>query len=187
MSKVETLPESVWRSLVNKALEKLGKPLVTLVEQYEGAPHQCIVNVLAKVASSGGSPQPGYLVAGVPGWQYIVLSGHMAWKSPAGELVDVTKPIRPVEQMKADYSYSDGVVVPPILRPDNSLIFLVDDNAFERWQWCLPITKNKDVAKEVRYRNRREWHQQRDPVGRLELARLEDKFLEYAASKVKRA
>lgn len=136
-----------------QAINKLapGGDLVALqrLEPDPGAmPNECFTNCQGMVNTSGGAMQCGWIFHGHREMSYIVAVAHAVWRSPDDELIDIT-PMLPVE------NWPNSVL--PLLRDvQGSLVFLLDDTAFERPNTILPLSKNKALVRACRRWNRSE-------------------------------
>lgn len=114
----------------------------------DAMPNECFTNCQRKVNTNGGAIQCGWLFHGHREISYIVAVAHAVWRSPEGVLIDIT-PILPVE------NWLKPVLL--LLRDmEGSLVFLLDETAFERPSKFLPLSNNKAIIRACRRWNCRE-------------------------------
>lgn len=96
-----TTPDQV-TSLVRRFCNRVvpgGKPVYLEETPQPGArPQQCFKNVEAKISGDGGSVQHGWTIWF---WASVLMEAefHGVWKSPSGELVDVTPRLADVKRV----------------------------------------------------------------------------------------
>ncbi len=119
----------------------IGEFALTISKQQIGlASHQpeewgmrtrCFENSYSKVQKDGGRVQFGWMFHwrisdNIPGPGYLIAIHHAVWCAPNGQVIDVT----PFHHDKKHHPLTDF---------DNSIIFLVDDNA-------MPMMTDKVIA-----------------------------------------
>lgn len=137
-----------------------GSDLTVLLrhEPEPGArPNECFTNCQRKVCMSGGAMQCGWIFGGSKEGNYVVVSAHAVWRSPEGLLIDIT-PVLAMDNLPKK-------VIPPLRDTGGYMLFLPDDEAFERPNRFVPLCKNKVLVRSCRRLNRKEWELWHSPDG----------------------
>ncbi len=121
----------------------------------DARPNECFANCQRRVARSGGAAQCGWVFNFRRESDYVVATAHAVWRSPDGDLIDIT-PMLPTHNLPES-------VLRPLPDIVGRLVFLPDAKAFKQPNKYLPLTKNRALVKACRQRNRKEWHLWRSP------------------------
>lgn len=81
----------VWEALRKIFPDPMPLTVPARPENYSSA-GECHRSVAQKIKQDGGSAQFGWVIWEIPPWE-IQVEFHSVWKSPEGELVDVTPPL----------------------------------------------------------------------------------------------
>lgn len=79
----------------------------------------CYLNTIRKAATSGGSPVFGWNLRENP--DYVSTEWHSVWKSPEGELIDIT-PLAPGDVLQRILFVVDPSNLLPSILPENRMI-----------------------------------------------------------------
>jgi hypothetical protein len=129
---------------------------VPVAPEADCKPNHCFDNVADKVMRCGGKEQFGYSFCANE--RMVVATHHVIWRSPTGELRDIT-PVRHICEREQVL----GLTQMEAVMEDGNLLFLPDDSAtlllpgWPRPCKAFALSKNPEAQKAVRRLNAREW------------------------------
>jgi hypothetical protein len=105
----------------------------------------CYANCDEQVRRRGGAPEYGWLLALHPRVPVVMAISHAVWRSPAGEVIDITP--------RRDPSLMPAHVISHIVTEGGTL-WLPDPQAQDRPRKYLPLVKDKALARRCRLLSR---------------------------------
>jgi hypothetical protein len=126
---------------------------LALLPRYEpqgwAKPNCCFANTAEQVRRCGGSVEYGWLLALHPRMPVLLAISHAVWRSPAGEVIDITP--------RRDPSLMPAHVISHIITEGGSL-WLADPAAEDRPRKYLPLRNNDNaLARKCRVLSRQAW------------------------------
>lgn len=145
-----------------EALQRLapGSELV-LLERYESEPgakpSQCYANCTDKVTSGGGAVVYGWVFSGRWEHAYVIATAHAVWRSPSGDLIDITPRLPPPDPLPDN-------ALPPLKETGSGhWLFLPDPNARERPSRALPLFGDRRLVRACRRWTRQAYLERQNP------------------------